>query len=75
MPRVLFIDLFRNFYDQHGIYSLSAAMKAHNIEVDFNITEVDAKAVALSSGKVQKWMDGKEPKKIIYIKKFCKLYI
>jgi len=42
MPRVLFIDLFRNFYDQHGIYSLSAAMKAHNIEVDF-ITEKSLK--------------------------------
>ena len=39
-----------------------------NIEVDFDIAEDDAKAVALSSEKVQKWLDGKEPKKIIYIK-------
>jgi len=31
------------------------------------ITEVDAKTAALNSLKIIKWLDGKEPKKIIYV--------
>ena len=38
------------------------------IEVEVGIIEEDAKKVALASVKVQKWLAGKEPKKIIFIK-------
>jgi leucyl-tRNA synthetase/predicted alpha/beta hydrolase family esterase len=38
------------------------------LEVDSDISEDDAKFKALESGKVQKWLDGKEPKKVIYVK-------
>ena len=33
-----------------------------------DISEEDAKAKALSSPKIQKWLDGKEPKKVMYVK-------
>ncbi len=36
--------------------------------VDADISDNDAKALALSTEKVQKWLDGKEPKKVIYVK-------
>lgn len=39
-----------------------------NITVATNISEEEAKEKALSSEKVKKWLDGKEPKKIIYVK-------
>jgi leucyl-tRNA synthetase len=32
------------------------------------ISEQIAKEQALASEKVQKWLDGKEPKKVIYVK-------
>ena len=32
------------------------------------IGEAEAKRLALQSEKVQKWLDGKEPKKVIYVK-------
>jgi len=35
MSRVLFIDLIEDFYDRHAIYSLSAFMKKHDVEVYF----------------------------------------
>lgn len=35
MPKVVFIDLLKDFYDQHGIYSLSSSMKRHNISAYF----------------------------------------
>ncbi|MFA6105762.1 MAG: class I tRNA ligase family protein [Patescibacteria group bacterium] len=38
------------------------------IEVDSEISEADVKELVLKSEKVQKWLEGKEPKKIIYIK-------
>ncbi|MBU4482274.1 leucine--tRNA ligase [Candidatus Parcubacteria bacterium] len=38
------------------------------IIVDANISEDEAKNKALDSEKVQKWLENKEPKKIIYIK-------
>ena len=38
------------------------------IEMDADISEQDAKTGALASKKVQKWMDGVEPKKVIYVK-------
>ena len=38
------------------------------IETDPGMTEEEAKAMALASEKVKKWMDGKEPKQIIFAK-------
>lgn len=38
------------------------------ITVSADISEDDAKAQALASEKVQKWLDGAEPKKVIYVK-------
>jgi len=38
------------------------------LEVSADISEADAKQLALSSEKVQKWLEGKEPKKVIYVK-------
>ncbi len=38
------------------------------IKVVADISEEEAKQKALSSDKVQKWLDGREPKKIIYVK-------
>jgi len=38
------------------------------ITVSVDISEDEAKKVALSSTKMQKWLEGKEPKNIIYIK-------
>ena len=38
------------------------------ILVDANISEQDAKQTALNSEKIQKWLDNKQPKKIIFIK-------
>jgi leucyl-tRNA synthetase len=38
------------------------------IETEPGITEEDAKAMALASEKVKKWMEGKEPKQIIFAK-------
>jgi radical SAM superfamily enzyme YgiQ (UPF0313 family) len=35
MPQAVFVDLNRNFYDPHGIYSLSSVMKKQGIAVDF----------------------------------------
>ena len=37
------------------------------IEVKQNITEKEVKKLALSSNNIKKWLDNKEPKKIIYI--------
>ena len=36
--------------------------------VGADITEEQAKAMAIKSEKVQKWLEGKEPKKLIYVK-------
>jgi len=38
------------------------------MEVSANITEDEAKEFALNSTKVQKWLAGQEPKKVIYVK-------
>ncbi len=38
------------------------------IEVNSNIAEDDAKITALSSDRVQKYLEGKKPKKVIYVK-------
>ena len=38
------------------------------IIVPTDISEDDAKKLSLASDKVQKWLDGKEPKKVIYVK-------
>ncbi len=38
------------------------------LEVAADISEDEAKKVALESEKVQKWLEGKEPKKVIYVK-------
>ncbi len=38
------------------------------ISVDAEITEAAAKEIVLASPAVQKWLEGKEPKKIIYVK-------
>jgi leucyl-tRNA synthetase len=38
------------------------------ITVSADISEEEAKKVALGNEKVQKWMEGKEPKKVIYVK-------
>lgn len=38
------------------------------LTVDAEILEAEVKKLALSSDKVQKWLDGKEPKKVIYVK-------
>lgn len=35
MAKVLFIDLLNDFFDRHGIYSLSSFLKRNNIEVHF----------------------------------------
>jgi leucyl-tRNA synthetase len=32
------------------------------------IPEEEAKQLALRSEKIQKWLEGKEPKKVIYVK-------
>ena len=37
-------------------------------EVPAEISEDEIKQQALASEKIQKWLDGKEPKKIIYVK-------
>jgi len=36
--------------------------------VNADISEDEAKSVVIASEKVQKWLEGKEPKKIIYVK-------
>ncbi len=38
------------------------------LKVSVGITEEAAKDLALASEKIKKWLDGKEPKKIIYVK-------
>ncbi|HSR89586.1 MAG TPA: alpha/beta fold hydrolase [Candidatus Udaeobacter sp.] len=38
------------------------------ILVSAEISEDEAKKIALASEKVQKWLEGKEPKKVIYVK-------
>ncbi len=38
------------------------------IEIDANASEDAVKKLVLESEKVQKWLEGKEPKKIIYVK-------
>jgi leucyl-tRNA synthetase len=38
------------------------------IEVDADISEKEAKEIALAQGKIKKWMAGKEIKKIIFVK-------
>jgi leucyl-tRNA synthetase len=38
------------------------------IVVESEASEEDVKQAALASEKIQKWLDGKEPKKIIYVK-------
>ena len=38
------------------------------LEVASDISEEDAKKLALDSDKIKKWLDGKEPKKVIYVK-------
>ena len=37
------------------------------LEVSSNTTEEDIKAEAVKNEKVQKYLEGKEPKKIIYV--------
>lgn len=37
------------------------------LTVSSNISEEEAKSTALASDKVQKWLEGKEPKKVIYV--------
>jgi len=38
------------------------------ITVDANISDDEAKVTALKSEKIKKWLEGKEPKKVIYVK-------
>ncbi|MCX6781903.1 MAG: leucine--tRNA ligase [Candidatus Magasanikbacteria bacterium] len=38
------------------------------LEVSADITETEAKDMAVASEKVKKWLEGKEPKKVIYVK-------
>jgi leucyl-tRNA synthetase len=38
------------------------------VEASVDISEDDAKALALEQSNVQKWLEGKEPKKVIYVK-------
>ncbi len=38
------------------------------ITVQADISEEEAKKIVLASEKIQKWLEGKEPKKIIYVK-------
>lgn len=38
------------------------------IEIDAEMPEETVKARALASEKIQKWLEGKEPKKVIYVK-------
>jgi len=38
-----------------------------NLEVDAEISEEEAKKKALADEKVQKWLEGRKPKKVIYI--------
>jgi len=38
------------------------------LSVSMDISEDEAKATALASEKIRKWLDGKEPSKIIYVK-------
>ncbi len=38
------------------------------LQVPVDISEADVKKLALDSNKVQKWLAGKEPKKVIYVK-------
>ena len=38
------------------------------ITVSADISEEEAKKIVLASEKIQKWLEGKEPKKIIYVK-------
>lgn len=38
------------------------------IMVPSDIPEIEAKKIALSSEKIQKWLEGKEPRKIIFVK-------
>ena len=37
------------------------------IEVEANIEEKEAKELALSSDKIKKWLEGKEPKNIVFV--------
>ena len=38
------------------------------VEVPADISEKDAEKEALSNDNVKKWLEGKKPKKVIYIK-------
>ncbi|MBI5221748.1 MAG: class I tRNA ligase family protein, partial [Candidatus Magasanikbacteria bacterium] len=38
------------------------------LNVSADITEAEARSTALASEKIQKWLEGKEPKKVIYVK-------
>ena len=38
------------------------------LTVAADIAEGDVKKLALASAKVQKWLEGREPKKVIYVK-------
>ena len=38
------------------------------MRVSMDISEEEVKKLALKRSKVQKWLDGKEPKKVIYVK-------
>jgi len=38
------------------------------IEVSADISEEEAKKIALESDKIKKWLEGKEIKKIIFVK-------
>lgn len=38
------------------------------IKVPADISETDAKQIALGSEKIQKWLEGKEPRKVIFVK-------
>ena len=37
-------------------------------KVSVDISEEEAKKMALESAKVKKWLDGKEPKKVVFVK-------
>ncbi|MDP2737061.1 MAG: hypothetical protein Q8O59_04790, partial [bacterium] len=39
-----------------------------NIEVLADISEEEAKKIALASEKIKKWLEGKEVKKVIFVK-------
>jgi radical SAM superfamily enzyme YgiQ (UPF0313 family) len=46
MKKAVFIDLLNLFWDQHGVYSLAAALKRNNIDVRFFGTRSSKKALA-----------------------------